>query len=289
MKKTNFLSLIAVIALLASVSFTSCKPNEPTPDPYAGKTNPSTVAASNLVAYFPFESATKSIELGTGITFNKVGGAGSFVVGRRGNAYKGATTEAYLEYDLASTNVFKTMSEFTIASWVKTPSAGGAAKIFGVNGGDSFMGNLVFMLEGNSNADSLDIKGYLFNNATEWKGQDIRIQNKAFSTDKWVHIIYSYNKTTSTETLYANGLPVATSVRFAGPEVNAVQPPLGAITFGTDMTKVLIGAWPQQLDGTGQDWMKFFPGMVDEMRIYNKALTDAEVKALYDAEITVIN
>ena len=43
------------------------------------------------------------------------------------------------------------------------------------------------------------------------------------------------------------------------------------------------------LDGTGQDWMKYYPGMLDELRIYDKALTDAEVKALYDAEITVIN
>ena len=41
--------------------------------------------------------------------------------------------------------------------------------------------------------------------------------------------------------------------------------------------------WP------GDDWMKFYPGMLDELRIYNKALTDIEVKALYNAEITVIN
>jgi len=102
-------------------------------------------------------------------------------------------------------------------------------------------------------------------------------------------VVYSYNKVTSTETLYANGIPVTTSVRFAGPEVNGTQPPLGPITFGTDMSKILIGAWPQMLDGTGQDWMKYYPGMLDELRIYNKALTDAEVKALYDAEITVIN
>ncbi|MDD4991623.1 MAG: LamG domain-containing protein [Paludibacter sp.] len=287
MKKINFISVFAVAALLLSVSFTSCKTAEP--DPYAGKTNPSTIAASNLVAYFPFESETASIELGTGVTYSKKGGAASFVTGRRGNAYKGATTQAYLEYTVASTNLFKSMTEFTMGAWIKTPAAGGAADIFQLNGGDSFMGNLVLMLEGGSNADSLDMKGYLFNSTTEWKGQDIRKQNKAFLSDKWVHVVYSYNKTTSTETLYANGLPVATSKRFAGPEAAGAQPALGAITFGTDMTKILIGSWPQQLDGTGQDWMRFYPGLLDELRIYNKALTDAEVKALYDAEITVIN
>ena len=248
MKKTKFLSAIAFVAIAASVSFTSCK-TEDEPDPYAGKTNPSTIAATNLVAYFPFESEAASIDLGAGITFGKKEGAASFVTGRRGNAYKGATTKAYLEFNVASTNPFKTMTEFTMGAWIKTPPAGGAAKIFGLNGGDGFMGNLVFMLEGNSNADSLDLKGYLFNSATEWKGQDIRTSNKAFLSDKWVHIVYSYNKATSTITLYANGLPISTSVRFGGPETNGTQPALGALTFGTDMSKISIGAWEQQIPG----------------------------------------
>lgn len=288
MKKLNFIGLFAVVALLASVSFTSCKEKEE-PDPYEGKTNPSTIAAANLVAYFPFESETASVELGNGITYTKKAGAASFAVGRRGNAYKGATTQAYLEYAVASTNVFKTMSEFTMGAWIKTPPAGGAADIFQLNGGDSFMGNLVLMLEGGSNADSLDFKGYLFNSATEWKGQDIRKAHKGFLSDKWVHVVFSYNKATSTMTLYANGMSVATSVRFSGPKNNDSQPPLGALTFGSDMNKILIGAWPQLVAGNGDSWMKYYPGMLDELRIYNKALTDAEVKALYDAEITVIN
>jgi len=35
--------------------------------------------------------------------------------------------------------------------------------------------------------------------------------------------------------------------------------------------------------------MVYFPGMIDEIRVYNKALSDTEVKALYEAEISVIN
>jgi hypothetical protein len=287
MKKLNFFGLFAVVALLfTGMVFISC---EDEPDPYEGKTNPSTIAAANLVAYFPFESETESVEKGEGVTYVKKSGTASFALGRRGNAYKGAVTEAYLEYNVASTNPFKTMTEFTMGAWVKTPPADGAAIMFRLNGGDGFMGNLVFMLEGGSNADSLDIKGYLFNSATEWKGQDIRKAHRSFLSDRWVHVAYSYNKTTSTMTLYANGLPVATSVRYSGPEVGGVQPPLGALTFGTDMSKILIGAWAQQVAGSGDGWMKYFPGMIDELRIYDKALTDIEIKALYDAEITVIN
>ena len=288
MKKRNFFSFFAVAALLTTgLVFTSCDEEEP--DPYEGKTNPSTIAAANLVAYFPFESETASIDKGEGVTYLKKGGAASFAVGRRGNAYKGSTTEAYLEYNVASTNVFKSMTEFTMGAWIKTPAAGGAADIFRLNGGDAFMGNLVLMLEGGSNTDSLDIKAYLYNSTTEWKGQDIRKAHRSFLSDRWVHVGYSYNKTTSTMTLYANGLPVATSIRYAGPEVGGVQPLMGALTLDPAMTKILIGAWAQQVAGTGEGWMKYYPGLLDELRIYNKALTATEMKALYDAEITVIN
>ncbi len=284
MKKIKLFSTIAVAAILMGSLFTSCKSTEP--DPYAGKTNPSTIAESNLVAYFPFESESQSIDLGTGITYDKKAGAATFVTGRRGNCYQGSSSEGYLQYSLASTNPFKTMSEFTVACWVKTAAAGGAAMIFQVNGGDGTMSNLDLMLEGGSNADSLQFKGYLYNSTTTWQGQDIASQNIGFTPNKWVHVVYSYNKTTSTMALYANGILVKTSQRYADPN----STPLGALTFGSDMTKINIGAWNQQIAGSGtQDWMKYFPGMVDELRIYNKALSDTEVKALYDAEVTVIN
>lgn len=291
MKKLNFIGLFAVVALLASVSFTSCNEDKD-PDPYEGKTNPSTIAESNLVAYFPLESATAAIETGVGITYSKSSGAASFAVGRRGNAYKGSTTAGYLEFNVAtSANAFKSMSEYTYAAWIKSPKpTDGAASAFSLNGGDANMGNLNFIVESGSNADSLALKSYLYNSATTWKGQDFYLHNKAFLSDKWVHIVSSYNKTTSTMSYYANGVLVKTQIKFADGEVDGVQPKLGALTFGADMTKFNIGAWPKLAAGTATDsWMVYFPGMIDEIRFYNKALTDAEVKALYDAEITVIN
>jgi hypothetical protein len=289
MKKLNFISVLAVVALIVGVSFSSCKTEEP--DPYAGKTNPSTIAASNLVAYFPLESATAAVETGTGITYGKSSGAATFAVGRRGNAYKGSTAAGYVEFNLAATNAFTSMSEYTYAAWIKSPKpTNGAAAAFSLNGGDANMGNLDFIIESGSNADSLALKSYLFNSATNWKGQDFYLHNKAFLSDKWVHIVSSYNKATSTMTYYANGVLVKTQIKFADGEVAGVQPKLGALTFGTGMTKLDIGAWWKLAAGTATDaWMVYYPGMIDEIRFYNKALTDAEVKALYDAEITVIN
>ena len=293
--KKNYL-FIAFIALVIGLSFGSCSKDDNNGGTDNGKIDPNTIATANLVAYFPFESATNSISKGDGITFSKTGGAASFVTGRRGNAYKGNINGAYLEYNVAANNPFKSMKAFTVAAWIKTPPAivngsTGAAKIFALNGGDPFMGNLVFMLESNSDQDSLDIKGYLYDaSSPEWKGQDIRIKNPAFLTDKWVHIAFSYDNATSTMALWASGLLVGTSIRFAGPEpATGSQPLLGDIAFGSDMDKIHIGAWPQQIANTADSWMRYFPGMIDELRIYNKALSANEIKALYDAEVTQVN
>jgi len=281
----------AIIAICASIAFNACKDKDDDDPIDDGKIDPSTIAAANLIAYFPFESETGSISKGDGITFGKKVGAASFVEGRRGNAYKGSANEAYLEFNVAASNPFKTMKEFTIAAWVKTPPAGGAAMIFQMNGGDDFMGNLDFFLEGGADEDELDFKGYLFNSASpEWKGQDIRTKDPAFPTDKWVHVAFSYNKATSTMSLWASGLLVFSQEKFAGPEDDdGSQPSLGDLVLGQNMTKINIGAWAQQIADDGQDWMKYYPGLLDELRIYNKALSEQEMKDLYDAEVTQIN
>jgi len=293
MKKIKLFSAIAVSTLLLGMSITSCTSNSPTPDPYAGKTNPSTIAATNLVAYFPLESATGTITTGTGVTFSKISGAGTFVTGRRGNAYKGSNTAAYLEFNLATANLFKDLTEFSYAAWIKTPAptpTGGAASVFSVNGGDANMGNFNLVIESQSNADSLALKPYLRNSTSEWQGQDMWTFKKTNTTDKWIHVVSTYNKTTSVMALYVNGLLINTGIKYGGPVPTVgAQPLLGALTF-VDMTKFYIGAWGKLALGTATDsWMVYYPGMIDELRIYNKGLSATEVKALYDAEVTVIN
>jgi hypothetical protein len=282
-----------VTLLLVGLMTSSCKTSS---DPNAGKTDPSTVATANLIAYFPFESeptAGAAVEKSNStITYVKKVGGASFVVGRRGNGYKGSATEAYLEYNLAAGTLLKTLDEFSIACWIKTPATtSGACKIFTVNGGDSFMGTLSLIQESQPLGDSVDMKMYLFDSSSPaWKGQDIRKQSNKFLNDKWYHIVGLYRKSTSTMEFYANGALVLTSIRYSdGVPPSGPQPLLGAITLGSDMTKIHFGAWTQQIAGTPESWMTYFKGIVDEFRVYNKALSATEVKDLYDAEITQIN
>jgi hypothetical protein len=287
-----FRVLFGTMLLSGVIFMTSCSKDDDDGD-NNGKIDPSTIAASNLIAYFPFETEGEDVQFsGDNITFNQSVGAAALQTGRRGNAYKGSTSEAYFEYDVATGTSLKTLDEISLACWIKTPhTTSGAAKIFALNGGDGFMGNFTLIQESQPLGDSVDMKFYLYDSESpDWKGQDVRVQNGKFVNDMWFHIVAVYNKTTSTMEFWANGDTVSTSIRYAGPvpEVGS-QPKLGPIKLGQDMTKILIGAWPQQVAGTPESWMTYYQGMVDEIRIYNKALTKDEIKALYEAEVTQIN
>lgn len=262
-----------------------------------GKIDPSTVAATNLIAYFSFDAepaANAAVDKTNGsITYTKKVGPGAFVPGRRGNAYQGNALQSYLEYAVGTGTALKTLDEFSLACWIKTPvTTSGACKIFTINGGDSFMGALALMQESQALGDSVDMKFYLFDSASPaWKGQDIRKNKTAFLNDKWFHLVALYRKATSTMEFFANGKLVYSAVKYAdaAPAGGGAQPLLEGVTLGSDMTKIHFGAWTQQIAGAPESWMTYYKGMVDEFRIYNKALSEAEVQSLYDAEITQIN
>jgi hypothetical protein len=290
-KKMRLLGLyFAGVLFLGSFIVTSCSKDDDDGGNNNGKVDPSTIAATNLVAYFPFDAEGETVQKANNtITFNKKVGAASFVTGRRGKAYQGSTSEAYLEYDVTTSNPLNSLDEFTLAAWLKTPvTTSGAAKIFTVNGGDSFMGNLTLMQESQATGDSVDMKMYLYDSESpEWKGQDIRKQATPFLNNKWFHIVALYRKSASTIELYANGKFVASSVRYAGPQpTQGDQPLLGAIKFKNDMTKIHFGAWTQQIAGSPESWMTYYQGLLDEFRIYNKALSEQEIEDLYDAEVS---
>ena len=53
------------------------------------------------------------------------------------------------------------------------------------------------------------------------------------------------------------------------------------------MTNLYIGAWWNNVDGTHADaWRTSYPGSVDEIRIWDVALTPEEIEDLYTKEVT---
>lgn len=282
-----FFATVTAVALIAS-----CEKNGDNDGGKLDADDPGTVKTANLVAYFPLESEAETV-VAEGITYSKKGGAAGFVKGMRGNAYSNTAADckniSYLDFALGEKNPFKSMTSFTISAWVKMPVPNdGSPAMISLNGGDAGMGSLLVMFEGwGCNSDSLFVKPYLYNTSTPWKGQDFGLSNAGFTTDKWFHLIYSYNENDSKMSLYSNGAFVTDSERFA----DAVQPDgsqqkLGKLALDPAMTNLYIGAWHNNTDGAHSDaWRTSFSGSIDEIRIWNVALTPEEIEDLYTKEV----
>ena len=274
--------LFAAIILAAGV-LTSCQKKEV--DPYEGKTNPSTICQANLIAYFPFdEAATEQINnlepsrIGTGVAYEK---------GRRGMAYTGAAKNE-LVYDATKIKGITEMKDFSFACWMKhaaiPQSQAPVPWLFGLTNKDDFWGRFAFVLErgGADNTDSLHVKVAI--NGNRWADPGLRPELVA---GRWAHIVGSFklvDDTLQTLDIYVNGAPVeALHWDFAN-----VQE---AVDFSTS-TMLLFGQWRQKAidePAATDEWMGDMDGDLDEVRLYNIALTAEEAKALYDAEITVID
>lgn len=285
MKK--YLSILFAAAMTAALVI-SCTKNGDDGKQTLSPEDPASVQTEHLVAYFPFESDSKIIDFGAGMTASKSGDC-SFVKGARGNAYQGASEGfSYINSALGQTNPFKTMSSFTFAMWVKSAhNYPGAPCLISFNGGGDY-GALNLFCETGTESE-LKFKLIYYNTRTEWKQSDWVFQNAAFKPNEWLHLVLSYNENDSKFTIYANGVKIYDSgSRWGGPEVEGYQPPLGAYTFDPEMTNMYIGAHFNNLDGSHVDaWRTTYPGLIDELRIYNVALTDSEVGKLFTNEVLV--
>ncbi|MBR1807825.1 MAG: LamG domain-containing protein [Paludibacteraceae bacterium] len=275
MKKILFAAII-----LAAGIFTACQPKEV--DPYEGKTNPSTICQANLIAHFPFDGA--ATELINNIEPKTVGTGVAYEKGRRGQAFKGAAKNE-LVYDASAIKGIADLKDFSFACWFKhqavPQSQAPTPYFFGLTNSEDFWGQLAFVLDrgGLDSTDSLAVKVAI--NGDMWAVPGL---NPAFVAGRWTHVVASFkveSDALQTLTLYVNGAPVE------GLSWNFDDRP---VTDFAKSTMVLFGQWRQKaLEGGTDEWMGDMDGDLDEVRLYNIALTAEEAKALYDAEITVID
>ena len=49
-----------------------------------------------------------------------------------------------------------------------------------------------------------------------------------------------------------------------------------------------MGGWSTYIEGQStQSWQNYWSGSIDEVRLYNKALTEDEMLALYNEEVNI--
>ena len=99
----------------------------------------------------------------------------------------------------------------------------------------------------------------------------------------WTHVAVSY--VDGTTKFYINGALVKTYTDVTGPLKTAPQ--AVPLCIGQQLPKTIYNSTPTGGQATGYfDYYgpAFFKGQIDEIRLYNRALTDAEVQSIYTIE-----
>jgi hypothetical protein len=276
MKNYSILLFLALLlsAALGFGSLTSCQKMERPdliiiPDDTARLNGP-------LQRFFAFENtAIDSIH----DTKGTVSGDVTFVDGVRNKAYKGAAN-GHIEY--ASAGKLADMESFTVAFWLNTNKhTGGAQNIFMMPNTGDFWGNMFAMIEGNDSPtdNSMLLKFHFAGNWVEFTGNN-GLNRLPDMYGKWRHLAFSYDAKTSKFATYLDGaklnLPASATDR------KKDDAPLGPLKF-QNVSKFVIGGFQQHvgIKAPADAWMLHYTGMLDQFRVYTKALTDAEINALF--------
>jgi hypothetical protein len=268
-----------------------------------GYASSDSVASANLVAYWPFDGNANETKGGLTPT---VTGTITYTTGIRGQAYQGAAG-AYATYTPSA--AFASLPSYSVSFWYNLPTTG--ANFSATTGQDTLTQGVLF-LYGTSD--------YLLANEIEpWRGDSVRIHAgfqdfaspaykgfipETFDTNavnNWVHFVVTYNGGTSSYIVYQDALATNANTAFS-PNTPAGEPypypgyfnsPNILYTDGTKTTllgnlgftgqtpsKLIVGSWPDGLFGQSAATATF-RGQMDELRVYNKALTQLEITGLY--------
>jgi hypothetical protein len=271
--QTNFKNIMIAASAISIIAFVaSCTKadygddfvkGDPPPVP-GGFVNSADVASGNLVGHWAFNGDLKDAVSST----NAVGTNTSFGTGVKGQAMRGALNG----YALAvPSNAVKTMTSYTISWWVNSPLNVGATGLVSFANSTNFWGNFNSFFENGGTSDLMRFKVLIDHTGTVF---DLGIQEQTGRWNAWSHFAVTYDGVDKF-VVYLNGNPAATVTR-AG---------LGPAVF-TNFSHIVFGTFhfmtnPSLTSGSGaQGWAGYLTGMLDEVRIYNKALSALEVKAI---------
>lgn len=273
---------IAIVILLL-LSFPFCKPEEPKAKEKEEIIDPDTIAIENLIAYFPFEGSP--VDLVGGLEPSKEASV-AYVGGKTGKAYKGLDN-SYLVYDIPETSKLRLLEKgFTITSWIRGPKATDSIRIqilrivkynFPIKNSLSWQQEKL----------PKDKQGMFFQwsfggNDTTYrinKNRDDSVNIK-FPSDTWMHIIMTCDIDSKTVNVYKDGARIeALSHKITDMNLNFQY-----------SDKLIIGNRLSLIEKiTIKDKIGYFKGNLDELRIYDRGLTEKEVELLYKAEKSQMN
>ena len=293
MKKFFLLAAVAMFAF-AACDDPANEGNDPKNDAPEVKT-----CAENLVAYFPLESAENAVKA-EGITFNSKAGAADFKTGEIGKGYSntaGNNDEAYFKFNLAKENALSSLKDVTITLWAKNIEEFQKGGLLSANGKlfeTQDWPSLVLLFDNKNTVkdeagEDTGVKTQQINGRIMFKKDDGSETNLWLDTwdpafakyATWFQIAFTYVAETGVWALYVDGVKVKDAEYGDKMDFGKCIP--------ADANALYIGGWASRIEKyTGaQDWMCSFSGSIDEIRIFNKALTEEEIQALRKEELAI--
>ena len=294
----NINRLMCFAALLAMISCTKAdrnddvKAGDPPPVP-GGFTNSSQVAMSNLLAYWNFDANNNEVKSNTAPT-NAVNTTSS--TGIKGNGL--TFNQGFILYPtISALSSANAVGSCTVSLWVKFANNGSKLTSFfalsrDVNVETSWLTILNVASETGNHPVSDEFLYFhswigSYANGNRNGGDNINDYGNAGvdyqrfqGANKWVQYIMRYDGASSTIDLFANNIRVSNN-NFR------VRNGLGAL-IATVPTRVVLGGFPNASTGfpnsPTEGFHGLYTGSMDEVRVYNKALSDQEINALYILE-----
>jgi prepilin-type N-terminal cleavage/methylation domain-containing protein len=202
----------------------------------------------SLVGYWPFDEGTGTIAKdysGNGNNGTLINGP-TWTTGKIGGAlsFDGVDDQLYKQ---DPNGLFANNAPQSIVAWVNHTRGNVVESILGLT--NPSLGSAI----------QLGTKGNNVFSVWKWGGGVLISDPNPLSLNAWTHWAYTYDG--ATHRLYRNGILVSSST--AAPQSAA---PSLLIVSGYNINSA-----------------EKFLGSIDEVRLYNRALSDAEIKALYDA------
>lgn len=267
-------TMFAVLLVFLSACYEAFDPKTYAP-PFtiSGFSSVKQIEPSSLVAYWGFENSlidSVSSVVGTGKSV-------AFQNGFKGTALSlNVSNKSYMTFNPST--AITGLQSFTISFWVNPTfvdanndkAIDGILGLVNLSNPTGFWGNIDWFVENGSNNDAAKVVVHVVSGTNEtW----MNVSNYKGLFNAWTNHTLTYDAASSKFTYYINGSKMTTSTTSYTNTTFTGSGPMvfGAVQFQTTPSIGCCG---------NQDWASYLTGSLDEVRIYNKALSDENVNAL---------
>ncbi len=205
---------------------------------------------NGIVGYYPFNGNANDI---SGNNNNGVTANTTLTIDRFGNANSALNFNGTNSYLRIANNPIKIdfSNSFTLSMWVKVDSTNSGQR------------QNILSIRHDANANDLGSWDFGFINDTIYTSYSSKAK---FTTKRkfWEHIIFTYDKTTKKITSYNNAI-------ITGQDVITNTP--------SNSSPIQIGA--QMMVNNPSQLYRYFKGSIDDILVYNRVLTNEEIKSIY--------